>query len=312
MPLQSRILTKFFEMAQKKVEAMNFGIRKNVLQYDDVLNKQRQIIYAERDKVLDGVDIHAQVLEMMKENIAEKCSIYLDETKPSYEWDLEPLNKALEDKLLEKGTNLVTKELVEDQDINSVSQIVYEKVSEIYENKIAEIKKLGLDFSLVERDILLRVVDKFWTDIEGIAKEIRKAGVEKQVIVKTGDDKPTLDLVKKYAPEFMFVPMVWHKDKVTKKLRDAGVNVIGAEILFDKEEDECISDKYIKKMHKDKLLIWTNSIIYDERAVISAHHTDDISLKDDPEKGWGWLLDKNIDFIQTDWLLMLKQYMASR
>ena len=164
MPLQSRILTKFFEMAQKKVEAMNFGIRKNVLQYDDVLNKQRQIIYAERDKVLDGVDIHAQVLEMMKENIAEKCSIYLDETKPSYEWDLEPLNKALEDKLLEKGTNLVTKELVEDQDINSVSQIVYEKVSEIYENKIAEIKKLGLDFSLVERDILLRVVDKFWTD----------------------------------------------------------------------------------------------------------------------------------------------------
>ncbi|MBO7222674.1 MAG: glycerophosphodiester phosphodiesterase family protein [Kiritimatiellae bacterium] len=155
-------------------------------------------------------------------------------------------------------------------------------------------------------------VDKFWTDIEGIAKEIRKAGVEKQVIVKTGDDKPTLDLVKKYAPEFMFVPMVWHKDKVTKKLRDAGVNVIGAEILFDKEEDECISDKYIKKMHKDKLLIWTNSIIYDERAVISAHHTDDISLKDDPEKGWGWLLDKNIDFIQTDWLLMLKQYMASR
>ncbi|MBQ8570573.1 MAG: glycerophosphodiester phosphodiesterase family protein [Kiritimatiellae bacterium] len=155
-------------------------------------------------------------------------------------------------------------------------------------------------------------VDKFWTDIEGIANEIRKAGVEKQVIVKTGDDKPTLDKVMKYAPDFMFMTIVWHKDKVTKKLIDAGVNVIGTEVLFNSEEDDCISDKYIKKMHKDKLLVWVNSIIYDERAVISAHHTDDISLKDDPKKGWGWILDKNIDFIQTDWLLMLQNYIASR
>jgi len=164
MPLQSKILTSFFKTAQKKVEAMNFGIRKNVLEYDDVLNKQRQIIYAERDKVLDGVDIHNQILEMVKEYINEQCYMYFDETKPSYEWKLEPINSALENKLLEKGTNIVTSELVEDCDINSASQNIYEKVVEIYENKIAEIKKLGLDFSIVERDMLLRVVDKFWTD----------------------------------------------------------------------------------------------------------------------------------------------------
>lgn len=155
-------------------------------------------------------------------------------------------------------------------------------------------------------------VDKFWTDIEGIANEIYKAGVEKQVIVKTGDDKPTLDKVKKYAPEFMFIPIVWHKDTVTQKLIKEGVNVIGVEILFDSDEDDCISEKYIKKMHKNKLLIWTNAIIYDERAVISAHHTDDVSAAGEPEKGWGWLIDKNVDFIQTDWLLMLKQYIATR
>ena len=164
MPLQSRILTRFFESAQKKVEAMNFGIRKNVLEYDDVLNKQRQIIYAERDKVLDGVDIHPQILEMIKEYVFDQCLIYLDETKPSYEWDLEPLNKALEDKLLDKGTNLVTKDLVEDCDIDSASQIVYEKIVEIYDRKVAEVNKIGMDFAPLERNILLRVVDKFWTD----------------------------------------------------------------------------------------------------------------------------------------------------
>ena len=164
MPLQSRILTKFFETAQKKVEATNFSIRKNVLEYDDVLNKQRQIIYAERDKVLNGVDIHPQILEMIKEYIAEQCSTYLDESKPSYEWNLEPLNSVLENKLLEKGTNLVTADLVEDCDINSAALNIYDKIAEIYENKIAEVQKIGLDFSRIERDMLLRVVDKFWTD----------------------------------------------------------------------------------------------------------------------------------------------------
>jgi glycerophosphoryl diester phosphodiesterase len=59
-------------------------------------------------------------------------------------------------------------------------------------------------------------------------------------------------------------------------------------------------------------MVWVNAIIYDERAVISAHHTDDVSAAGEPEKGWGWLIDKNIDFIQTDWLLMLKQYMKQR
>ena len=164
MPLQSKILTRFFETAQKKIEAMNFGMRKNVLEYDDVLNKQRQIIYGERDKVLDGIDMHAQVLEMVKEYIFEQCAMYLDETKPSYEWNLEPLNNALEDKLVEKGTNLVTPELVEECDLKTASQLIYEKIVEIYENKITEVKKIGLDFSRIERDMLLRIVDKFWTD----------------------------------------------------------------------------------------------------------------------------------------------------
>ncbi|MBR1988284.1 MAG: preprotein translocase subunit SecA [Clostridia bacterium] len=164
MPIQSKMLTRFFESAQKKVESMNFSIRKNVLEYDDVLNKQRQIIYTERDKVLDNQNIHEQVVDMLKEYVFEIVGIYLDETKPSYEWDLEPLNTALEDKLLEKGTNLVTTDITADQDINSVSQLVFEKILEIYENKIAEVKKLGLDFSEPERKILLRVVDKFWTD----------------------------------------------------------------------------------------------------------------------------------------------------
>ena len=155
-------------------------------------------------------------------------------------------------------------------------------------------------------------VDKFWTDVKGISEEIRKAGVEKQVIVKTGTDEKALSEVKEYASDFMFVPLVRGKDEVSDRLLAEGINLIGTEVLFSKESDPCISDEYIKSMHEKGLLIWANSIIYNEADVISAYHTDDVSLKEDPDKGWGWLIDKGVDFIQTDWLLMLKSYIEER
>ena len=165
---------------------------------------------------------------------------------------------------------------------------------------------------LLLKDKVYINVDKFWTDVEGISKVIRKCGVEKQVIVKTHIEEKSLDEVEKYAPDFMFVPMCWHEDTVTEKLKDRKINQIGIEILFDKDTDPCISDVYIEKMHKDKKLIWVNSIIYNEAENINGGHSDDYSLHTSADGGWGWLIDKNIDFIQTDWLLMLKSYIKSR
>ena len=65
-------------------------------------------------------------------------------------------------------------------------------------------------------------------------------------------------------------------------------------------------------MHEKGLLIWANSIVYNETAVISAHHTDDISLTDDPDKGWGWLINKNVDFIQTDYCELVDAYLKEK
>lgn len=155
-------------------------------------------------------------------------------------------------------------------------------------------------------------VDKFWTDVEGISREIRRAGVEKQVIVKTYTDKESLDRVAKYASDFMFMPMVRETDEVTDTLIERGVNVIGAEILFASETSPVISREYIDSMHSRGLLIWMNSIVYNEKDVISAHRTDDRSLTDSPDAGWGWLADRGADFIQTDWLLYAKAYLDSR
>lgn len=155
-------------------------------------------------------------------------------------------------------------------------------------------------------------VDKFWMDVEGITNEIRKAGVEKQVIVKTPLKEEFLQQVEQYAPDLMFCAVAWHKDEITEKLLKRNINLVAIEALFDKESDEIISDEYIRWMHDRQLLVWVNSIVYNEAEVISAGHTDDISLTESPELGWGWLVGKHVDFIQTDWLLSLRAYLEKR
>ena len=155
-------------------------------------------------------------------------------------------------------------------------------------------------------------VDKFWTDVEGITAEIRRAGVENQVIVKTYVDEESLAKVEKYAPDLMFVPLVRSEDTITDNLLKRNINLIGVEVLFKNDNEKCISDEYIKSMHDKGLLIWANSIIYDEKDIINGYHSDDASLTDSPDKGWGWLVDKNVDFIQTDWLIYLQTYLKNR
>lgn len=155
-------------------------------------------------------------------------------------------------------------------------------------------------------------VDKFWTDIPGISAQIRRAGVEKQVIVKTALKDKYLKPLKECASDFMFMPIVRTEDTVTDMLRSQGINCVGAEILFEKESEPVASDEYIEAMHKKGMLLFANAIVYNYKEVLSAGHNDDISAAGDPERGWGWLIDKKFDIIQTDWCGMLKYFIANR
>lgn len=155
-------------------------------------------------------------------------------------------------------------------------------------------------------------IDKFWTDIPGISAAIRRAGVENQVIVKTEVKDRYLDKVKKYASDFMFMPIVSEEDNITRRLTDEGINCIGAEVLFTTENAKVCSKEYIDAMHKEGKIVWVNSIVYNYKAVLSAGHTDDEAVSGNPEKGWGWLVDRGFDIIQTDWCLMLRDYLKER
>lgn len=175
-PFQIKIFSKLIESSQKKIEIQNYMSRKFVLEYDDVMNRQRELIYNERDKVLKGVDIHDEILDMFPDVVSKVVYNVIDDDTPSYKWDLEKLNKNLEVRLLENGRNLVTDEFIEECDAKDVYEKVLKEVYARYDRLIAESKELGFDFSRFERFFLLRVVDLLWMEhidtMEILKKEI--------------------------------------------------------------------------------------------------------------------------------------------
>lgn len=161
-PIQLKVLSRRIEGAQKKIELQNFGIRKSVLKFDDVLNKQREIIYEERNKVLDGEPVHDQILNMFPEQISKVCYKHLNDDKPYFEWDLSEINQDLEKGFFEKGSNIVTEEFVEDCDVNDVVEKLTKLVVDRYNARVAEANEYGYDFGDIERFILLKMVDLNW------------------------------------------------------------------------------------------------------------------------------------------------------
>lgn len=163
-PFQIKLLSRQIENAQKRIEGYNFSARHSVLKFDDVNNQQRELIYKERDRVLDGANIHDEAIEMMSELAT---NLVLNETGDGSSWDewnIEAINGALNGKVLPPDTNFVTEEMVEGLEPQELADQVAQEVIRRYEEKCAELGKIGIDTGKIERDILLRVVDSNWMD----------------------------------------------------------------------------------------------------------------------------------------------------
>ena len=172
--LQSKMLSHGIENAQRTIEGRNFGIRKNVLQYDDVMNKQRMVMYEERMNVLRGADVHEQVLKYIPDYVAETLSAAVNVEDMPELWNETELNAALERKLLPEGTNYVTRERLMKWDYELALKKISKKVEKEYEKKIADLKEIGVDFSQIERRVLLMTVDRNWIDHIDAMDQLRK------------------------------------------------------------------------------------------------------------------------------------------
>ncbi|MBQ3506554.1 MAG: preprotein translocase subunit SecA [Clostridia bacterium] len=172
--LQSRMLSRGIENAQRMIEGRNFGIRKNVLQYDDVMNKQRMVMYDERMNVLRGGNVHEQVLKYIPDFVADTISATVNIEDMPELWNEDELNAALEAKLLPEGTNYVTRERLMKWDYELALKKISRKVEKEYEKKIEELKEAGIDFYSVERRVLLMNVDRNWIDHIDAMDQLRK------------------------------------------------------------------------------------------------------------------------------------------
>ena len=158
--IHHKMLTNAIEKAQTRIENNNYGIRKNLLEYDQVNNEQREIIYAERRRVLDGESMRETIYKMIVENVERCVNTVIGDDQKSEDWDIEELNNLLTPIVpVEK----VTKEAVDGMNKNQLLQQLKENAVKIYEEKEALFPDPE-HIREVERVILLKVIDKKWMD----------------------------------------------------------------------------------------------------------------------------------------------------
>ena len=183
IPIEAGILTKQIEAAQKRVESYNFDIRKNVLQYDDVMNRQREIIYGQRRRVLMGEDIHDSIMEMVDETVSLRCAQFCPGSHPSSEWDMEGLRtEILNITAMDCGRDIAG--ITDAEKLQSAVKDFAHKAYRIKEDGLMQAAaQLGVEADMreLERVVLLRAVDEHWMDHIDAMDQLRQ-GISLQAI----------------------------------------------------------------------------------------------------------------------------------
>ena len=159
--IQHKSLSKTIERAQKKIEGNNFGIRKNLLEFDKVNNEQREIIYSEREKVLNGDNMRDAIVKMITDVVENEIDTYIGDNQPSSEWDLAGLNQSILEIMPIKLS--LTKDEILNLSKAEFKQTLKAAAVKLYEDKEAEFPEPE-QIREIERIVLLKVIDRKWMD----------------------------------------------------------------------------------------------------------------------------------------------------
>ena len=171
MPIENKMISNSIESAQKKLEARNFSIRKNVLQYDDVMNSQREIIYGQRQKVLEGEDVSASVHDMIVKSIEANARLFLS-GEVADDWDFDSLRNHYRGWLTKDDDFHYTSAELSELKVEDVVKVLTDRAEQICKNKERLYgSELMREF---ERKVLLHVVDVHWMDHIDAMEELRR------------------------------------------------------------------------------------------------------------------------------------------
>ena len=174
MPIEAKSITKQIERAQERIEDRNFSSRKHVLQYDDVMNEQRILIYNERNKVLNGADIHEDIQNMVKAVVDNLLASQVDLERSTQDWDFEDLNRVLCQDFFNTNDEYISHEWIDKISGREFRDKLVADLLELLEGKIADNAQKGIDFKEVERFIMLKVVDEKWMAHIDAMDELRR------------------------------------------------------------------------------------------------------------------------------------------
>ncbi|MFZ5975633.1 MAG: preprotein translocase subunit SecA [Bacillota bacterium] len=163
-PIEANMLSKQIESAQKRVEARNFDIRKHVLEYDDVMNQQREVIYEQRRTVLRGEDVSESIMQMAEELVDGALEQYLDENVNVDDLDLDGLNTYLSRTFFAEGEKAFEKEEIGEYSREGLKAVIMPRLRERYDAVTKNITEAGGNMREIERVVLLNNVDRHWID----------------------------------------------------------------------------------------------------------------------------------------------------
>jgi preprotein translocase subunit SecA len=241
-PIQSKTFSNALSSAQARVEGNNFDMRKSLLDYDDVMNQQREIMYGKRNEILDNESIHSTILETIKNNISDivKSHIY-PEGKLTID-DMTDIVNFVNENLLRKNIKITD---LEDKKEEEIIDFIYDKVVSEYEDKIKDVpKEIADEF---EKVITLNIIDKYWTEHINTMSHLRE-GIHLRSYAQN-------DPLRAYTVEGfdMFDKMMINIDK------DVTLLLVRAEIKQNIERKEVSKDKitndgkdHVKKQAKSK------------------------------------------------------------
>ena len=187
MPIENKMISNIIEGSQQKVESRNFAIRKNVLQYDDVMNRQREIIYGQRNQVLNGDNIKDQIVKMLDQTIEDRVKQFCPAGEIKDTWNLESLRDFYLDWILEEGDLHYSVQELDDVEQEDIIKVLQNKATEIYN----ENEKILPEETMreMERVYLLKNVDTYWMEhidaMEALKQGIRlRAYSQKDPVVE--------------------------------------------------------------------------------------------------------------------------------
>lgn len=193
-------------------------------------------------------------------------------------------------------------------------------MEEIRKLRFTNVDRDPTDYGVVTLDAFLETfknrcfinLDHGWDLMEPMVDAVRRHGMEEQVLIKAPDKLKYVDMMEQLAPDMMFMPIYKEKDVLTEQLEQRNVNFVGVELVFAKDDSPLVDPAYIQSHHDKGRLLWCNPIIYYYKSQLSGGHSDDVAAAGDPENGWGWLIDRGFDILQTDWTMQLRHFVDHR